>query len=167
MDENEWPAKRFTESRARLRAVAHRMLGSVSEAEDALQEAWLKLSRSDASEVKNLDSWLTTLVARVCLDILRSRRSRREEPLTTAADRLQGPRARRGGSSHRRRAGRGMGFGRTSAGGVRFQDRRWEDQRDRDNHGARASGQSFSEDPVARDFIVPGSTGDPMIRVAE
>jgi RNA polymerase sigma-70 factor (ECF subfamily) len=62
------------------------MLGSASEAEDAVQEAWLKVSRSDASEVKNLSGWLTTVVARVCLDILRSRRSRREEPLTTAAD---------------------------------------------------------------------------------
>ena len=86
MDQSDWPTRRFDESRPRLRAIAHRMLGSVSEAEDALQEAWLKLSRSDASEVKNFDSWLTTLVARVCLDILRSRRSRREEQLTTAPE---------------------------------------------------------------------------------
>ena len=86
MDQTDWLAERFDESRARLRAVAHRMLGSISEAEDAVQEAWLKVSRSDAVEVKNLGGWLTTVVARVCLDILRSRRSRREEPLTTAAD---------------------------------------------------------------------------------
>jgi len=86
MDENDWLATRFDASRDRLRAVAHRMLGSASEAEDAVQEAWLKVSRSDAFEVKNLGGWLTTVVARVCLDILRSRRSRREEPLTTAAD---------------------------------------------------------------------------------
>lgn len=86
MDESDWLAERFDESRARLRAVAHRMLGSASEAEDAVQEAWLKVSRSDAAEVRNLGGWLTTVVARVCLDILRSRGSRREEPLTTAAD---------------------------------------------------------------------------------
>jgi len=86
MDENDWLAKQFDESRARLRAVAHRMLGSASEAEDALQEAWLKVSRTDTAEVDNLGGWLTTVVARVCLDILRSRRSRREEPLMTAAD---------------------------------------------------------------------------------
>ncbi len=86
MDESDWLAERFDESRARLRAVAHRMLGSASEAEDAVQEAWLKVSRSDAAEVRNLGAWLTTVVARVCLDILRSRGSRREEPLTTAAD---------------------------------------------------------------------------------
>jgi RNA polymerase sigma factor (sigma-70 family) len=74
-------ARRFDESRAHLRAVAHRMLGSDSEAEDAVQEAWLKLSRADTSEVENLRGWLTTVVARVCLDMLRSRKSRREEPL--------------------------------------------------------------------------------------
>jgi len=71
MDQTDWLAERFDESRARLRAVAHRMLGSISEAEDAVQEAWLKVSRSDAVEVKNLGGWLTTVVARVCLDILR------------------------------------------------------------------------------------------------
>jgi RNA polymerase sigma factor (sigma-70 family) len=86
MDENDWLAQRFDESRARLRAVAYRMLGSASEAEDAVQEAWLKVSGSDASVVKNLGGWMTTVVARVCLDILRSRRSRREEPLITAPD---------------------------------------------------------------------------------
>jgi RNA polymerase sigma factor (sigma-70 family) len=80
MDENDWLAKRFDENRAHLRAVAHRMLGSDSEADDAVQEAWLKLSRSDTREVENLGGWLTTVVARVCLDMLRSRRSRREAP---------------------------------------------------------------------------------------
>ena len=86
MDENHWLAQRFDENRGRLRGVAYRMLGSASEAEDAVQEAWLKLSRSDTGEVENLGGWLTTIVARVCLDMLRSRASRREMPLATAAD---------------------------------------------------------------------------------
>ncbi len=86
MDENHWLAQRFDENRGRLRGVAYRMLGSASEAEDAVQEAWLKLSRSDTSEVENLGGWLTTIVARVCLDMLRSRASRREAPLASAAD---------------------------------------------------------------------------------
>ena len=86
MDEKDWLARRFDETRAHLRAVAHRMLGSASEAEDALQEAWLKLSRADSREVDNLAGWLTTVVARVCLDMLRSRRSRREDPLAPGAD---------------------------------------------------------------------------------
>lgn len=86
MTEADWLAARFDESRARLRAVAYRMLGSSSEAEDAVQEAWLKLSRTDTAEVRNLAGWLTTVVARVCLDMLRTRRARREEPLTSAAD---------------------------------------------------------------------------------
>ena len=81
MDENEFLAKRFEEHRSHLRAVAYRMLGSLSEADDALQEAWLRLSRSDTSNVENLGGWLTTVVGRVCLDMLRSRRSRREGPL--------------------------------------------------------------------------------------
>ncbi len=86
MEENDWLARRFDDSRAHLRAVAYRMLGSASEAEDAVQETWLKLSRSDTHEVANLGGWLTTVVARVCLDMLRSRRSHREEPLTSATD---------------------------------------------------------------------------------
>jgi RNA polymerase sigma factor (sigma-70 family) len=86
MDEKDWLAKRFDETRAHLRAVAHRMLGSASEADDALQEAWLKLSRADRREVNNLAGWLTTVVARVCLDMLRSRQSRREEPLAAGTD---------------------------------------------------------------------------------
>ena len=81
MDEHEWLAERFEEHRTRLRAVAYRMLGSLSEADDAVQEAWLRLSRSDTGGVENLRGWLTTVVARVCLDMLRSRKSRREEPL--------------------------------------------------------------------------------------
>src|SRR5262249_29387514 len=68
-------------NRSHLRAVAYRMLGSLSEAEDAVQEAWLRLSRADTSAVENLRGWLTTVVARVCLDMLRSRKSRREDPL--------------------------------------------------------------------------------------
>src|SRR5215203_5655583 len=82
MDEHDdWLAQRFEENRTHLRAVAYRMLGSISEADDAVQEAWLRLSRSDTSGVQNLGGWLTTVVARVCLDMLRSRRSRREKPL--------------------------------------------------------------------------------------
>src|SRR5918998_1943503 len=81
MDEHDWLYQRFDAQRSHLRAVAYRMLGSISEADDALQEAWLRLSRSDTSEVENLGGWLTTVVARVCLDMLRSRRSRREGPL--------------------------------------------------------------------------------------
>jgi RNA polymerase sigma factor (sigma-70 family) len=81
MDEHEWLAERFEENRTHLRAVAYRMLGSTSEADDAVQEAWLRLSRSGTSGVENLGGWLTTVVGRVCLDILRSRDSRREEPL--------------------------------------------------------------------------------------
>ncbi len=81
MDEHDWLAERFEENRTHLRAVAYRMLGSRSEADDAVQEAWLRLSRSDTSGVENLGGWLTTVVARVCLDMLRSRKSRREEPL--------------------------------------------------------------------------------------
>src|SRR5262245_20212778 len=81
MDEHDWLAERFEANRTHLRAVAYRMLGSLSEADDAVQEAWLRLSRSDTSTVENLGGWLTTVVARVCLDMLRSRKSRREEPL--------------------------------------------------------------------------------------
>ena len=81
MDEHELLAELFEDHRAHLRAVAYRMLGSVSEADDAVQEAWLRLGRSDASGIENLGGWLTTVVARVCLNMLRSRRSRREEPL--------------------------------------------------------------------------------------
>jgi RNA polymerase sigma-70 factor, ECF subfamily len=79
--EHDWLAQRFEANRTHLRAVAYRMLGSISEADDALQEAWLRLSRSDTSEVENLGGWMRRVVARVCLDMLRSRRSRREEPL--------------------------------------------------------------------------------------
>ncbi|MFG3347954.1 RNA polymerase sigma factor SigJ [Streptomyces sp. NPDC048018] len=74
-------AERFEADRGHLRAVAYRMLGSLSEAEDAVQEAWFRLNRSDVSDVRNLSGWLTTVVGRVCLDLLRSRSSRREEPL--------------------------------------------------------------------------------------
>ena len=74
-------AEQFEEHRSHVRAVAYRMLGSVSEAEDAVQEAWIRLSRTDVSGVDNLRGWLTTVVARVCLDMLRTRASRREDPL--------------------------------------------------------------------------------------
>jgi RNA polymerase sigma factor (sigma-70 family) len=80
MDERDSLAQQFEEHRTRLRAVAYRMLGSLSEADDAVQEAWLRLSRSDAREIENLGAWLTTVVGRVSLNMLRSRRSRREEP---------------------------------------------------------------------------------------
>jgi RNA polymerase sigma factor (sigma-70 family) len=81
MDEKDWLADRFEEHRAHLRAVAYRMLGSLAEADDAVQDTWLRLSRSGTSEVENLGGWMTTIVARVCLNILRSRNVRREEPL--------------------------------------------------------------------------------------
>jgi len=81
MDEREWLAERFEAHRAHLRAVAYRMLGSLAEADDAVQDAWLRVGRSGADEVENLGGWLTTIVARVCLNMLRSRRVRREEPL--------------------------------------------------------------------------------------
>lgn len=81
MDQQEWLAEQFEEHRPRLRAVAYRMLGSLSEADDAVQDAWLRLSRADTSEVENLGGWLTTVVARVSLNMLRSRNTRREQPL--------------------------------------------------------------------------------------
>src|SRR5947209_14107643 len=81
MDKHDWLAEQFEANRTHLQAMAYRMLGSLSEADDAVQESWLRLSRSDTSDVKNLGGWLTTVVARVCLDMLRSRASRREEPL--------------------------------------------------------------------------------------
>src|SRR5215470_9050377 len=80
VDEADWLAERFEAHRPRLRAVAQRMLGSAAEADDAMQEAWLRLSRSDTSGAENMGGWLTTIVARVCLDLLRSRKSRREDP---------------------------------------------------------------------------------------
>jgi RNA polymerase sigma factor (sigma-70 family) len=81
MIERDWLAEQFEGSRERLRSVAYRMLGSLSEADDAVQECWLRLSRSDTDEIDNLGGWLTTVTARVCLDMLRSRKSRREDPL--------------------------------------------------------------------------------------
>ncbi|RAO08786.1 sigma-70 family RNA polymerase sigma factor [Micromonospora noduli] len=83
MDENEWLAARFEQHRPRLRAVAYRMLGSLADADDAVQDAWLRLSRSDADQIDNLGGWLTTVVARECLHMLRSRRRRREDPFAT------------------------------------------------------------------------------------
>ena len=80
MDDPDWLARRFEDNRAHLRAVAFRILGSPSDAEDAVQEAWLRLSRSDAGDVENLGGWLTTVVARVSLNMLLARTSRREEP---------------------------------------------------------------------------------------
>jgi RNA polymerase sigma-70 factor (ECF subfamily) len=81
MDENDWLAERFEEHRAHLRVVAYRLLGSLAEADDAVQDAWLRLSRAGADEVENLRAWLTTIVARVCLNMLRARRVRREESI--------------------------------------------------------------------------------------
>jgi RNA polymerase sigma factor (sigma-70 family) len=78
-----WLTEQFEENRPRLRGVAYRMLGSLSEAEDAVQEAWLRLHRIDPATVENLGGWLTTVVSRVCLDMLRSRKSRREDPIDT------------------------------------------------------------------------------------
>ena len=81
MDSSNWVAEQFEKNRGHLRGVAYRMLGSVNEADDAVQEAWLRLSRSDAGNIQNLSGWLTTVVARVCLDMLRSRTARAEEAL--------------------------------------------------------------------------------------
>ena len=94
MDQKSWLTERFEENRPRLRSVAYRMLGSLSEAEDAVQEAWLRLHRSDAAANDHLGAWLTTVVSRVCLDMLRTRQSRREEPMApqvTQAVRVDGP----------------------------------------------------------------------------
>jgi RNA polymerase sigma-70 factor (ECF subfamily) len=92
MDEGAWLAERFEENRSHLRGVAYRMLGSLSEADDAVQEAWVRLSRTDTSDVDNLRAWLTTVVGRVCLNMLRSRRTRREASLEThLPDPIVGP----------------------------------------------------------------------------
>lgn len=100
MDEREWLADRFEENRAHLRAVAYRMLGSLSEADDAVQEAWVRLSRSGTHGVENLAGWLTTVVARVCLDVLRSRKTRREESLDVHASAPPVSREARGDPEH-------------------------------------------------------------------
>ena len=84
MDEKDFLAQQFEANRGRLRGVAYRMLGSLSEADDAVQEAWLRLGRADAASVDNLDGWLTTVVARICLDMLRSRKARREDALDSS-----------------------------------------------------------------------------------
>ncbi|MFG1811934.1 sigma-70 family RNA polymerase sigma factor [Streptomyces sp. NPDC049040] len=89
MNENEWLAARFETDRPRLRAVAYRMLGSIAEADDAVQEAWIRISRSDATVVENMSGWLTTIVARVSLNMLESRKSRREELVD--APEIEGP----------------------------------------------------------------------------
>jgi DNA-directed RNA polymerase specialized sigma24 family protein len=81
MDERDWLTQRFQEHRPRLRALAYRMLGSTSEADDAVQEAWIRLSRSNAAEIDNLQAWLLTVVGRVELNMLRSRKTRGEQPL--------------------------------------------------------------------------------------
>src|SRR3712207_3784809 len=81
MDEHDYLAERFEDHRTHLRAVAYRILGSISEADDAVQESWLRLSRSGTNGIENLGGWMTTIVARVCLNMLRSRSSRREQPL--------------------------------------------------------------------------------------
>src|SRR6266704_3342855 len=94
-DQSHFLAEKFEANRAHLRAVAYRMLGTTSEVDDAVQETWLRLSRSDTSGVENLGGWLTTVVARVCLNMLQSRRSRREEPLDVHEPRVEG-----GGPEH-------------------------------------------------------------------
>ena len=85
MDEPDWLAEQFEANRTRLQAVAYRMLGSLSEADDAVQEAWLRLHRTDTGEIANIGGWLTTVVSRVCLDMLRSRKARREESMEAHA----------------------------------------------------------------------------------
>ena len=93
MDEKQWLAETFEGNRARLRGIAYRMLGSLSDADDAVQETWLRLNRSDTSGVQNLSGWVTTVVAHVCLDTLRSRKSRREESIEPLAAEPVAPRA--------------------------------------------------------------------------
>src|SRR5262245_815266 len=83
MDENTWLAERFEAHRSHLRGVAYRMLGSLSDADDAVQEAWIRVSRADTGGIDDLRAWLTTVVGRVCLNLLRSRKTRREVPLET------------------------------------------------------------------------------------
>src|SRR5258707_1116535 len=85
MDDQKFLAEQFKASRGHLKSVAYRMLGSASEAEDALQEAWIRLSRTGTTEVKNLGGWLTTVISRVCLDMLRARKSRREDAFDAEA----------------------------------------------------------------------------------
>jgi RNA polymerase sigma factor (sigma-70 family) len=92
MTERDYLAEQFEENRGRLRGVAYRMLGSLNEADDAVQEAWLRLNRSDAAAIENLGGWLTTVVARVCLDMLRSRGSRHEESLSAQVSEPVAPR---------------------------------------------------------------------------
>jgi RNA polymerase sigma factor (sigma-70 family) len=91
VDENDWLAERFEEQRPRLRAVAYRMLGSLTEADDAVQDAWLRLSRTDADEIDNLGGWLTTVVGRECLHLLRTRRRRRETLVESVPEGLPDP----------------------------------------------------------------------------
>jgi len=90
MDEREWLTERFEQHRPQLRAVAYRMLGSVSESDDALQEAWLRIRNQDPATVENMQAWLTTVVGRVCLNMLRSRAARREEPSSHVPDPVVG-----------------------------------------------------------------------------
>src|SRR5215470_5780125 len=92
MTQIDWLAEKFQEKRPQLRAVACRILGSNGEADDAVQEAWFRLTRSDVNSVENLSGWLTTVVARVCLDMLRSRKSRKEESLEEHLEAPENPR---------------------------------------------------------------------------
>src|ERR1700748_50691 len=111
MDDQDWLAERFEQHRGRLRAVAYRMLGSLSEADDAVQEAWLRFSKADTSDVQNLGGWLTTVVARVSLNMLRSRRQRREDPVGDASPRAAEAAGRPGGLTVPGRAGAPAGPG--------------------------------------------------------
>src|SRR5215218_9314929 len=98
MDDRDWLARWFEAHRSRLRAVALRMLGSSTEADDAVQETWLRLSRTDAAELDNLSGWLTTVVGRICLDMLRSRSTRREDFLDDQVDDARVPAATAAGA---------------------------------------------------------------------
>lgn len=100
MHDNDWLAQRFEENRGRLTAIASRMLGSAGDADDAVQEAWLRLSRSDADSIENLGSWLTTVLSRVCLNILQARRSRPDTPLDVAARQIPADGARASDPEH-------------------------------------------------------------------
>src|SRR4030095_14180852 len=163
-----WLSAGFEASRAHLRRVAYRMLGSLSQADDAVQETWIRLSRADTGGVENLGGWLTTVVARVCLDILRARRSRREESLDRRATepvvgirlRLTRAEGRAGGLGGASAAGRARDAGVCGASGVRAARHvRPAVRGDRADSGALASGDKAAGKPRAAEGSRRGGGG--------
>jgi RNA polymerase sigma factor (sigma-70 family) len=138
MDENAWLAERFEANRSHLRGVAYRMLGSLSDADDAVQEAWIRLSRTDTGDINDLRAWLTTVVGRVCLNLLRSRKTRREVSLEThVPDPIVSPR-------ERDIWGRRLGARWESICDPGPDGQGWEDRRDRHTRGSGAAWQAGS-----------------------